>query len=131
MNPEESQLCPELLDRFVLDVYVNVSCDVDAHGLHARHFAFRHRSGPLRSEPGDVRRAIRQGREGKLGDLRCLRFMLDGCPESHGRGQRSHPVAAARRLPKVLHGRGDHLRSALSEIASSADIVSVYLLYSG
>lgn len=120
----------ELLDRFVLDVYVNVSCDVDAHGLHARHFAFRHREaaavGARRRTPCHP-----SGREGKLGDLRCLRFMLDGCPESHGRGQRSHPVAAARRLPKVLHGRGDHLRSALSEIASSADIVSVYLLYSG
>ena len=81
------------------------------------------RCGP---RPDDLRRAIREGREGNL-----VIFVVDAsgsmaASRSHGRRQRRHPVAAARRLPTARQGRGDHVPPARGSAAAPAHVVGAH-----
>ena len=67
------------------------------------------RSGPDAVRPDDVRRAVREGREGNLVIFVVDASGFDGGARPDGRGRRGHAVAAARCLPAPRQSRGHHV----------------------
>jgi len=102
----------------------------EGHGLHlfatvlaaAEH---AEGAGRLRLRPADVRRAVREGREGNL-VIFVVGIRIDGGPRPDGCGQRRYLVAIARRISAARQGSGDHLPRAGSAAALAADDVGAH-----